>query len=173
LTKRAIDEPQQNTTDEILMTVLVLEFYGCLGNATNFQSSSGAHRNGAVALVEHRGSLNFKNEIGKRLLVAVRYKLIEKALESGESISPNPAIWTNSAPMPESPAIALDALKVELANLKAFVETVDFPDPPSTPFDSSRSPSPGSFSRSRLINRHSSLNTRTGARSLIRASLYG
>lgn len=63
LTKRAIDDPQQNTTDEMLMTVLMLELYECLGSTTKFQSSSGAHRSGAVALVEHRGSLNFESEI--------------------------------------------------------------------------------------------------------------
>lgn len=145
-TKTAIDDPQQNTTDEMLMAVLMLECYETIGNATRLQSSSGAHRSGAVALVEHRGSLNFQSEIGKRLLLAVRHELIEKALESGESISPNPAIWQNSAPMPESPAIALDALMVEVVNLKGFVGTVDFPDPPSTSFDLSRPPSPATFS---------------------------
>ena len=148
LTKEAINDPQQNTTDQLLMTVLMLEFYERLSTATRFQSSSGAHRGGAVALVEHRGSLNFQSDTSKRLLIAVRHELITKALESGESISPNPAIWTNSPSMPESPAIALDALIVELANLKAFVDTARFPDPPSMLFDSPRSPSPGSFSAS-------------------------
>jgi hypothetical protein len=146
LTKTAINDPQQNTTDEMLMTVLMLELYERLGTTARFQPTSGAHRSGAVALVEHRGSLNFQSEISKRLLVAVRHELVQKALESGESISPNPAIWTDSAPMPESPAIALDALAVELANLKAFVGTVDFPDPPPTPLASTRSPSPRAFS---------------------------
>jgi hypothetical protein len=146
LTKAAIDDPQQNTTDEILMTVLMLEFYERISNATRLQPSSGVHRSGAVVLVEHRGSLNFQSEIGKRLLVPVRHELIDKALEQGESISPNPALWRNSAPMPESLAIALDALMVELANLKAFVDTVDFPDPPSTVSTASRSPSPAAFS---------------------------
>lgn len=130
------------------MAVLMLEFYERISNATRLQSSSGAHRGGAVALVEHRGSLNFQSETGKRLLVAVRHELIDKALERVESISPNPAPWRNSAPMPESPAIALVALMVELANLKAYVDTVDFPDPPSMSSNSSGSPS-----RSRLALR--------------------
>lgn len=146
MTKSAIDDPQQNTTDEILMTVLMLECYDCISNATRLQFSSGAHRSGAVALVEHRGLLNFQSEIGKRLLVAVRHELIDKAFEKGESISPSPALWRNSAPMSESLAIAPDTLKLELANLKAFVDTVDFPDPPSILSDSSRLPSPAAFS---------------------------
>lgn len=146
LTKTAIDDPQQNTTDQTLMAVLMLEFYERMSNATRLQPSPGAHRSGAVALVEHRGSLNFQSETGKRLLVAIGHELIDKAMEQAESISPNPALWRNSAPMPESPAIALDALMVELANLKAYVDTVDFPDPPSMSSNSSGSPPPAAFS---------------------------
>jgi hypothetical protein len=108
------------------ITVLMLEFHECITKATKFQPPSGAHRSDAVALVEHRGSLNFQSEIGKRQLVAVRHELASKAFEMGESISPIPAIWRYSAPMSESPAIALDVLKVlansASANLKALIQ---------------------------------------------------
>lgn len=38
----------------------------------NQQGSSGSHEAGAIALVKHRGAENFRTELGKRMLAAVR-----------------------------------------------------------------------------------------------------
>ena len=38
----------------------------------NQQSSSKSHEAGAIALVKHRGVENFRTELGKRMLAAVR-----------------------------------------------------------------------------------------------------
>ena len=147
LIKAAIDDPMQNTTDDTLMTVLLLEFHESVSGTIQSRPSSGVHQSGAVALVKHRGSLNFESEISRRLLIAVRHQLIVIALQRGESVPPDPAVWTNGAPMPENPAIALDELATDLANLNAFVKSVDFRSPPPTQ-SMSRTPSPTSFNAS-------------------------
>lgn len=38
----------------------------------NQRGSSGSHEAGAIALVKHRGVENFRTELGKRMLAAVR-----------------------------------------------------------------------------------------------------
>ena len=148
-TKAAIDDPQLNTTDEMLMTVLMLEHYEEIAGASKSEPSSGTHRSGAVALCKHRGSLNFRSTTSKKLLQAVRHQLIHKALEKGESILSDPAIWTNDqSGMPESPAIALDSIVLELVNLKAFVDSVDFPTQPDPLPEVTEDSSPSSLQAS-------------------------
>ena len=131
MTKAAIDDPQQNTTDETLLTVLLLEFYEICSSKFKSKVSSGTHNTGAIALVKHRGSLNFRNEISKRLLIALRNRLIEAALERRESIPRDPAIWTDTAQMPGNPAIELDKICAEFANLKALYSSFTFPTAPA------------------------------------------
>jgi hypothetical protein len=134
MTKAAIDDPQQNTTDETLMTVLLLEFYESCNSRFRSEVSSGTHNAGAIALVKHRGSLNFQNETSKRLLIALRNQLIGVALQRGELVTPDPAVWTDTAPMPQSPAIELDKVCAELANLQARYKRFAFPliEPPDS-----------------------------------------
>ncbi len=145
MTKTAIDDPQQNTTDETLMTVLLLEFCESCNSRCKSEISSGTHNAGAIALVKHRGPINYSSETSKRLLIALRSQLIGVALQQGEIVPPDPAIWRDTAPMPQSPAIELDKLSAELANLQARYNRFDFP-PTLSPL--SRSPSPSYFNAS-------------------------
>ena len=124
------------------MTVLLLEFYDTLRSRTEAKTSSGAHQFGAVALVKHRGALNFRSELSKRLLLAVRNRIIGSSVQRNQAISDDPAIWLDISPMPSSPAIQLDKLVFEFANLQASASTFDFP---STSTPPSRSPSTASF----------------------------
>jgi hypothetical protein len=129
LTQAAINDPTQNTTDETLMTVLLLGTYDVLSRGSRSQRPSGLHKNGALALVKHRGALNFETEVSRRLLIAVRHQVIRTALQKAEQIPSDPAVWQNSGSMPENPATRLDVFAAELANLKALVESLKIPTP--------------------------------------------
>ena len=127
LTQAAINDPMQNMTDETLVTVLLLGTYDVLSRGSRSQRPSGLHKNGALALVKHRGTLNFETELSRRLLIAVRHQVIRIALQKGEQIPSDPIVWQNSGPMPENPATALDVFAAELADLKARVESLRIP----------------------------------------------
>ena len=142
LTSVAINDSEQNKTDVTLMTVLLLEFYDILIGATKSQSSPGAHQNGAVALIKHRGEINFRNETSKRLLIAVRHQLIALAIEKQQPLNNDLELWSDMSEMPASPAIEIDKLAAEYASLRSFASQYTFPTPPSP---ITRSPSPGKF----------------------------
>ena len=116
--KRDISDPVKATADETLMTVLLLEFYEAVGSRFQNKDSSATHQSGAVALIKHRGAANFKSEVGKRLLIAVRSQVITHAVQTKKKIEFDPEVWGDQDDMPVNPAINLDRLVAELANLQ-------------------------------------------------------
>jgi hypothetical protein len=82
----------QNTTDETLMTVLLLGTYDILSPRSRLQGPSGLHKSGALALVKHRGTLNFKTEVSGRFLTVVGHQVIRTALQKAEQIPYDPAV---------------------------------------------------------------------------------
>jgi hypothetical protein len=122
LTQTAINDPFQNTTDETLVTVLLLGACDILSRTTRSQSPSGIHKNGALALVKHRGALNFESSLSKRLLIAVRHHTIRMALWKCEQIPADPTVWGDIGKMPESSATILDSYAADLANLNVRVK---------------------------------------------------
>jgi hypothetical protein len=130
--KSAIMDPAQAKTDETLLTVLLLEFYESVSGRFQNQDSSATHQSGALALIKHRGAANFQSEVGKRLLIAVRSQVITHAVQTRKKIEFDPEIWDDQDEMPINPAIILDRLVADLANLQVQ-ESKTF----------SRSPTPG------------------------------
>lgn len=122
LTQRAINDPLQNATDETLVTVLLLGACDILSRTARAQRPSGIHKNGALALVKHRGALNFESELSKRLLIAVRHHTIRMALWTGEQIPADPTVWGDVGTMPESSATILDSYAADLANLNVRIQ---------------------------------------------------
>jgi hypothetical protein len=116
--KSAIMDPVQAKTDETLLTVLLLEFYESVSGRFQNQDSSATHQSGALALIKHRGAANFQSEVGKRLLIAVRSQVITHAVQTKRKIEFDPEIWDDQDEMPINPAINLDRLTAELANLQ-------------------------------------------------------
>jgi Fungal Zn(2)-Cys(6) binuclear cluster domain len=116
--KDDISDPVKAMTDETLLTVLLLEFYEAVGSRFQNKDSSATHQSGAVALIKHRGAANFKSEVGKRLLIAVRSQVITHAVQTKKKIDFDPDIWDDQDEMPINPAINLDKLVAGLANLQ-------------------------------------------------------
>lgn len=160
--KDDISDPVKAKNDETLLTVLLLEFYEAVGSRFQNKDSSATHQSGAVALIKHRGAENFKSEVGKRLLIAVRSQVITHAVQTKKRIDFDPEVWDDQDEMPVNPAINLDKLVAGLANLQVQ-ETSTFSRCPSpmTPVSmSSFSTSSPSSSTQNLFNAALELDTR-------------
>ena len=122
MTQSAINDPVQSRTDETLVTVLLLGACDIIGRTARSQLPSGIHKNGAFALVKHRGALNFESELSRQLLIAVRHHTIRMALWTNEKIPADPTVWGDVGTMPESSATMLDTHAAELANLNVRLD---------------------------------------------------
>ncbi|OAP60251.1 hypothetical protein AYL99_05253 [Fonsecaea erecta] len=80
-TRKAIGDPAQSNKDELLMTILVFDLYDALVlHYVPGPLTYGKHKNGAVALLKHRGHVNYLTEVGQGLTSATRHALINHAL---------------------------------------------------------------------------------------------
>lgn len=132
--KSDIMDPVQAKTDQTLLTVLLLEFYESVGSRFQNKDSSATHQSGALALIKHRGAANFQSETGKRLLIAVRSQVITHAVQTKKKIVFDPEVWDDQDGMPVNPAINLDKLVAELANLQVQESnTISRSPSPATP----------------------------------------
>lgn len=108
--------------DGTLMAVVLLEMYEMLSNGLQLQRATGIHQQGAVALVKQRGELNYRSDVSRRLLIAIRHQLIADADHRGLMLDKDAAILSDgamSSTMPRNPAIDLDTIRIEFVNLKA------------------------------------------------------
>lgn len=120
-TKSIINDPVQSLTDETLASVLILGACEALKQAAESHPPSGVHKFGALALVRARGPLNFKSELARRLLVAVRHHTIRWALTTGEKVPVEPVLWLNDDTMLKNSVTILETCAIRLANLRANV----------------------------------------------------
>jgi hypothetical protein len=159
--KSAIMDPVQAKTDETLLTVLLLEFYESVGSRFQNKDSSATHQSGALALIKHRGAANFQSEIGKRLLIAVRSQVVTHAVQTKKEIVFDPEVWEDQDEMPVNPAINLDRLVAELANLQVQESnTFTTISSPGTPFSVSSMSSSDPSTVQSLFNAALDLDTR-------------
>ena len=119
-TKQAIVDPRSNTTDELLMTVFVLQFFDVLCARYRNERPSRTHRQGVQALLKHRGLLNFRTTLAKRMVLALRSIIAHQALNMHNYVDINSEFWKDYKPMPTSPEIELVQIEVELANLRSM-----------------------------------------------------
>lgn len=117
--KSTLNDPVLSLTDETLASILLLGACEALNQATRLHLPSGVHKLGALALVEARGSLNFKSDLARRLLVAVRHHAIRLAFATNRPVPTNSILWYNDDTMVQNSATTLDAYASRLANLRA------------------------------------------------------
>lgn len=124
-TNQAITGPIQSKSDELLMTTLVLDAYE--SNEAMFRkkyrkSHFDKHIIGSVALLQHRGPLNYRDDTSRRLLVATRNRLLysnrNRFIKSAglEAVS---AVWdSTTTAQPKGVAIEADTLAIKLSRLQ-------------------------------------------------------
>jgi hypothetical protein len=120
-TREAINNPTEKSMDELLMTILIFDLYDALvlHYVRNAPTSYGKHKDGALALVKHRGLSNFTSLAGRALTNATRNGFLDYSLSQrtpmpagSEEIFSHPAIG-------ESRAAQLDVLTIETINTQA------------------------------------------------------
>ncbi|KAL9113995.1 MAG: hypothetical protein Q9187_007534, partial [Circinaria calcarea] len=92
---KAIQDPIQSKSDEVLMGVLLLGFAEDLLAVVDRTKVSGAHAKGAVALIKHRGKDNFKNDMSRRLFIAVRTQVVSSSLPQLSNCFKQAVAWKN------------------------------------------------------------------------------
>ncbi|RSM07624.1 hypothetical protein CDV31_008517 [Fusarium ambrosium] len=131
-TKEALTTSAQNKSNELLMTTLVL---GAYENAratfgkTNHSVSlpSRTHMLGSIALLKHRGSLNHKDELSWRLVVATRNRLLQHTWHGVDGLGGFETlreVWDcGTGAQMYSPAVKADTLAFRLSRLKLLART--------------------------------------------------
>jgi hypothetical protein len=128
-TNQAITEPIQSKSDELLMTTLVLDAYE--SNEAMFgkkyrKSDFNKHILGSVALLQHRGPLNYRDDTSWRLLAATRNRLLysnrSRSIKSAglEALS---AVWdSTTTAQPNGVVIEADTLAFKLSRLQDLLK---------------------------------------------------
>ncbi|ETI22792.1 hypothetical protein G647_06868 [Cladophialophora carrionii CBS 160.54] len=120
-TREAINNPTEKNMDELLMTILIFDLYDSLvlHYVRNAPTKYGKHKDGALALVKHRGLSNYASIVGRALTNATRHNFLDYSLShripmpaGSEEIFSHPAIG-------ESRAAQLDVLTIETVNTQA------------------------------------------------------
>ncbi|EEU35682.1 uncharacterized protein NECHADRAFT_87923 [Fusarium vanettenii 77-13-4] len=130
-TKEALAASTQSKSNELLMTTLVLEAYedarATFGKTNHGVSRSHAHILGSIALLKHRGSLNYKDELSWRLVVATRNRLLQHnwhGLDGLEGFGTLRDVWDcDTGAQMYSPAVKADTLAFRLFQLKLLART--------------------------------------------------
>ncbi|MCJ1284119.1 hypothetical protein MMC26_003450 [Xylographa opegraphella] len=129
LTRKALQNPVDSKHDQTLMAVLLLSMAEGLLAMANRTVPSGAHAQGAVALVKHRGRDNFKSDIAQRLFIAVQTQMVGHAIQHGAPVEKLPEQFAEDIKaLPSNAATRLTALEVEVADLLAAARWALDPD---------------------------------------------
>lgn len=115
-TRQAVIDPVQSLSDELLMTILVFDLYDdILLHYRQGLHSHGTHKRGALALVNHRGALNYQSLQASHLLDTVRSSLLNYHLSRRLSFSPAEIHLFGRAETVSPPVGTLDMASMPLA----------------------------------------------------------
>ncbi|MCJ1404948.1 hypothetical protein MMC11_008174 [Xylographa trunciseda] len=129
LTRKALQSPIESKNDQTLMAVLLLSMAEGLLAMANRNTPSGAHAQGAIALVKYRGKDNFKSDISQRLFIAVQTQMVGHAVQHSAPVEKLPEEFTEyMKALPSNAATRLTALEAEVANLLASARGTFDPD---------------------------------------------
>ncbi|KAH7248245.1 hypothetical protein B0J15DRAFT_449533 [Fusarium solani] len=125
-TKEALTASAQSKSNELLMTTLVLEAYenarATFRKTNHGVSQSHTHILGSIALLKHRGSLDYKDELSWRLVVATRNRLLQHTWHGLDGLGAFETlrdVWDcGTGAQMYSPAVKADTLAFRLSRLK-------------------------------------------------------
>ncbi|KAF2165843.1 hypothetical protein M409DRAFT_24129 [Zasmidium cellare ATCC 36951] len=119
----ALADRQSSTSDELLLSVKLLELFECLCSEDPSNHAWARHAIGSVSLVRWRGEQNFATPMGKSLFHSVRFITIMTCIHYSERVRPyrEGESWTelSTAPYGEEPAHSLMRTAIDVAALKA------------------------------------------------------
>ncbi|KFA46373.1 hypothetical protein S40293_09823 [Stachybotrys chartarum IBT 40293] len=123
-TKEAIGDPIQSKSNDLLMTTLILEAYESVTIHYKSSSKGCEHLLGSIALIKHRGQMNYRDNISRRVFLAARSKIAYDALVNSRRIMNSSASFLcgrDVGSMPETPAVEVDKLAIRASELSYSV----------------------------------------------------
>lgn len=103
----------------------VRERKGRFGREEKLSSQSRTHVLGSIALLKHRGPLNFKDELSWRLVIATGNRLLHHTSHSADELTAVDAIvdiWGHgNVKRPKGPSVEADTLAFRLSQLRLMV----------------------------------------------------
>jgi len=121
----AIVDTERSRDDDLLMTALMLDF--CDSINIHFRvdpaGTKRRHQHGALALMQHRGSANFRNDASKAMMVSLQMGVLQEALHAKASVPDGCKSWFANPRMPHTPLTHLNGLTLQLADVLAMSRT--------------------------------------------------
>ncbi|KAL8685490.1 MAG: hypothetical protein Q9218_007729 [Villophora microphyllina] len=118
--RKALDDPLESTTDEILMAVLVFDLYdGLVLHYAPYPPEHGKHKYGALAIVEHRGLANIETCRSRALIAAVRHALLPYVLSSRQPFPDHSDNLFDHPSINNTKASILDLISVRLSRVQS------------------------------------------------------
>ncbi|KIX02829.1 uncharacterized protein Z518_08772 [Rhinocladiella mackenziei CBS 650.93] len=116
-TREAINNPSQSDMDELLMTILVFDLYDSLVlHYVPDASPYGKHKEGALALVKHRGISNYATDMSRALANSTRHALLDYSLSTRVPIPSGVEKYFDHPSLTFSKATHLDMLSISITN---------------------------------------------------------
>jgi len=117
-TRKAMLDPTESTTDQLLLTILVFDLYDALVlHYTPGIPNYGKHKEGALALVKHRGAANHQTRRSRLLLEATRHSLLHYFLAERRTF-PDELIDMFQQGQASTPASSLDLISMQVTILQ-------------------------------------------------------
>ncbi|KAK5052631.1 hypothetical protein LTR84_002496 [Exophiala bonariae] len=130
-TRKAMLSPTESKTDELLMTILIFDLYDTLLlHYTPGIPNYGKHKDGALALIEHRSDANYLTTSSKSMIDGTRHSLLHYILAQRKRF-PDELVEMFQQGSKPSPAGSLDLISMQVTALQAEVFSLRREDPES------------------------------------------
>lgn len=117
--KRELNCLNTSRTDELLVTVLLLDTYDTIRCRMGHARLPQTHLDGALALIKHRGSANLSGYLSQRLLFVVMNRAVFQGYRRAIDLNDYADIWAAKPSALNDPAFELDLLSLRVLNIWA------------------------------------------------------
>jgi hypothetical protein len=106
-----------SSTDELLVTVLLLDTYDTIRCRAGHASLPQTHLDGALALIKHRGMANLNGSLSQRLLFVVMNRAVFQGYRRVVDLKDYVNVWTTKSSALNDPSFELDLLSLRILNI--------------------------------------------------------
>lgn len=118
-TRKAMFNPTESTADALLVTILIFDLYDALVlHYTPGVPNYGKHKEGALALIKHRGAANLRTKRSRAMLAATRHSLLHFFLAERKTF-PDELVEMFQQGSDSTPASSLDLVSMQVTTLQA------------------------------------------------------
>ena len=111
----AVADPAQATTNEVLASIFMLDWYESLNRRFQRRHDRDLHQKAAIAIIRQRGVHNFKDDTSRRLLAAIRMRHVLFNLQARKKVEIEGDILAQDVGS-DLPSHKLEAIAASLAS---------------------------------------------------------